>query len=217
MLSLQTQTIVRVLLRLLLLLLCSVSLAVFAAAVDAEEKIAAPHEDFDFPTSPDGKFGFVTSGDEDSRKIELIDRKSGARSLIAEEETGQAYFHVLWAPGSNRFALMTRVGHPIQGVDVYFRTMGTFAKVELPKLPEAKIPEKLKRGKKFPHVASLDWQEAEAWKKDGSLVVRIVTMIDGGDGGSITATRTAEIGFEGAGTAKIIRKSTITYTTEREY
>jgi len=51
---------------------------------------------------------------------------------------------------------MTRLGHPIQGVDVYFRSGETYRKIELPDLPEANIPEKLKRGKKFPHVASLD-------------------------------------------------------------
>jgi len=42
---------------------------------------------------------------------------------------------------------MTRLGHPIQGVDVYFRSGKTFRAIELPKLPEANIPEKLKHGK----------------------------------------------------------------------
>src|SRR5947209_14997661 len=111
-------------------------------------------------------------------------------------------WHALWAPDSKRFALMTRVGHPVQGLDVYFRSGETFRKIELPELPEAEIPKKLKRGKNFPHFANLNWQEAEAWKKDGSLLVTIVTMIDGGDGGSITATRTVVLGFDPAGKAK---------------
>jgi hypothetical protein len=205
------QMIVRLLLRRLLFLLCSVSLAVFAATANAREK---GDDNIDWP-SPDGKFAFVTSGDEYSRKIELIDRKSGTRSPIAEEESGQASFHALWAPDSNRFALMTRVGHPIQGVDVYFRTGETFEKVALPELPAADVPEKLKQGKKFPHFAGLNWQAAEKWHKDGSLVVTIVTMVDGGDGGSITATRTVEIGFDSAGHAKIT-KSSIKYMADRQ-
>jgi hypothetical protein len=81
-------------------------------------------------------------------------------------------------------------------------------------LPEADIPEKLRHGKKFPHVASLNWQEAKAWNKDGSLVVTIDTMIDGA-GSSITATRTVVLGFDRAGKASIV-KSTIKYATERD-
>jgi hypothetical protein len=133
---------------------------------------------------------------------------------IGEEDSSQAYWHPLWAPDSNRFALMTRLGHPIQTVDVYFRNSETFRKIELPELPAANIPEKLKRGKKFPHVASLNWQEAKAWNKDGSLVVTIDTMIDGA-GSSITATRTVVLGFDRAGKASIV-KSTIKYATERD-
>ena len=109
---------------------------------------------------------------------------------------------------------MTRSGHPIQGVDVYFRTAETFQKVDLPDLPEANIPERLKHGKKFPHVANLNWQEAKEWKKDGSLVVTIDTMIDG-EGRSITATRTVVLGFDQAGKARIV-KSTIKYKTETD-
>ncbi len=109
---------------------------------------------------------------------------------------------------------MTRLGHPVQGVDVYSRRGETFRKIELHDLPAANIPEKLKHGKKFPHVANLNWQEAKEWKKDGSLVVSIDTMIDG-DGGSITATRTVVLGFDRAGRARIVR-STIKYETETD-
>lgn len=82
-------------------------------------------------------------------------------------------------------------------------------------MPEANIPEKLKHGKKFPHYANMNWQEAEKWMKDGSLVVTIDTMIDGGDGGSINATRTVVLSFDRAGKARIV-KSTIKYETEKD-
>ena len=118
---------------------------------------------------------------------------------------------MLWAPDSQRFALMTRLGHPIQGVDVYSRSGETFRKIELPDLPQANIPERLKHGKKYPHVASLNWQEAEEWRKNGLLVVTITTMIDG-EGSSITATRTIVLGFDRVGKPRIV-KSTIKYET----
>jgi hypothetical protein len=147
--------------------------------------------------------------------MDLIDKKSEKKlQRIAEEDMPGAYWHVLWAPDSNRFALMTRVGHPIQGVDVYFRSGETFRKIDLPDLPEAKIPEKLKHGKKFPHAASLNWQTAKQWNNEGSLVVSIDTMIDG-EGSSITATRTVVLRFDQAGKARIV-KSTIKYETDRD-
>ncbi len=195
------------------LLLGVVGLAAFAATACAQEQIASPKENIDWP-SPDGKFAFLASYGEDLRTIELIDKKSGEKLRIGEEDSSQVYWHPLWAPDSRRFALMTRLGHPIQAVDVYFRSGETFRKIELPDLPEANIPEKLKRGKKFPHVASLNWQEAREWKKDGSLVVTIDTMIDGA-GASILATRTVVLGFDRAGKARVV-KSTIKYETETD-
>ena len=171
------------------------------------------NENPDCPPSPDGKFAFVTNYDSDVHTIDLIDKRSGKKlQRIGEEDSEQAYWHVLWAPDSNRFALMTRLGHPIQGVDVYFRSGETFRKIELPELPEANIPEKLKRGKHYPHVASLNWQTAEEWKKDGSLVVSIDTTIDG-EGSFITATRTVVLGFDRATKGRIL-KSTIKFETE---
>ena len=208
------QTVIR-------LLLCLVSLAACSATVWAQERDALPrasagaggetNEGVDWP-SPDGKFAFLTSYGEDLHTIGLIDKQSRKQlQRIGGEDSSQASWHVLWAPDSQRFALMTRLGHPIQGVDVYFRSGETFRKIELPDLPKAEIPEGLKRGKKYPHVASQNWQEAKAWKKDGSLVVTIDTMIDG-DGSSITATRTVLLGFDRAGKARIV-KSTIKYAT----
>jgi hypothetical protein len=203
------------------LLLCLVSLVASAAAVCAQEPIASPSvfagdtkENIDWP-SPDGKFAFLTAYGEDLHTIDLIDKKSEKKlQRIGEEDSRQTYWHVLWAPDSNRFALMTRLGHPIRGVDVYSRSAETFRKIELPAPPEANIPERLKHGEKFPQFASLNWQEANEWKKDGSLVVTIDTMIDG-EGSSITATRTVVLGFDRAGKARIV-KSTIKYKTETD-
>ena len=185
----------------------------FAAMAWAQEPAPSDGK-IEWP-SPDGKFAFVTSYGEQPHTIDLIDKKSGKKlQRIGEEDSSQASWHLLWAPDSKRFALMTRLGHPIQGVDVYFRDGEAFRKIELPDLPEANIPEKLKHGKKFPHVAGLNWQEATEWKKDGSLVVTIDTMIDG-DGGSITATRTVTLGFAQTGQATVV-KSTIKFKTETD-
>ena len=177
----------------------------------AEESAAA---DVDWP-SPDGRFAFRTSSTDDSRAIDLVARDTGRKlQRIAEEDTSLAAWHVLWMPNSRGFALMTRLGHPIQGVDVYFRSGDTFRKAGLPDLPEASIPEDMTRGRKLPHVANLNWQEATKWEEDGSLVVTVDTMIDG-DGGSVTASRTVVLRFDRAGNATIV-KSTIKYESENE-
>jgi hypothetical protein len=192
------------------LLLCLVFLAAVAAPGRAEDATAAPLTNIDWP-SPDGKFAFRTSYGEDLQAIDLADKTSGkALQRIDEEDSSQASWHVLWA-ADYRFALMTRLGHPIQGVDIYFRSGETFQKIDLPDLPSADIPEKLKRGKNFPHVANDNWQEAKEWKKDGSLVVTIETMIDG-DSGSIDATRTVTLRFDPSGRA-MIGTSAIRYKT----
>ena len=205
------------------LLLALVILIAFAGRICAQETVASPtpaagkeEEKESESPSPDGKFAFLTDYAGDLHTIDLIDAKSKKVVLrVGEEDSEMVHYSVLWAPDSKRFALMTRYGHPIQGIDVFFRSGDRFHKIKLPKLPEAKIPERLKRGKSFPHVAGLDWTTAEAWKKDGSLVVSIVTMIDGGDGGSITATRTVVLGFDRAGKATIL-KSTIKFETEAD-
>jgi len=172
-------------------------------------------KEVDLP-SPDGKFAFLIGRGEYLQTIDLIDKKSEkVLQHVADEDSSVASFNVLWAPDSKRFALMTRLGHPIQGVTVYAKSDDTFHEIKLPELPEAKIPERLKHGKKFPHVAGLNWQEAKEWEPDGSLVVTIDTMIDGGDDGSLSATRTVVLGFDKSGKARIV-KSTIKYAAEKD-
>jgi hypothetical protein len=200
-----------------LILLCSYaalpSFLALTGAFAAENSNAKVKVDW---PSPDGKFAFRTSYAEYLRTIDLIDNKSGKKlQQIDQVDMSSVYYDVLWAPDSQRFALMTRVGHPNQGVDVYFRSGGEFRKIELAdQLPKADIPDKLRRGKEFPHVASNNWQQAEAWNKDGSLVVTIDTTIDGA-GSSIEAKRTVALTFDRAGKVKIL-KSSIKYETEND-
>jgi hypothetical protein len=197
--------------------LCFLSLGAFTATVYAQQPVESPNENIDWP-SPDGTFAFITSYGEDLHSIDLIDKKSGRKlQRIAELDSSMASWHVLWGPHSNRFALMTRVGHPIQGVDIYLENGDTFRKIQL-HLPEADIPERLRHGRNFSHFANLNWQEATEWRRDGSLLVTITTMVDGevgGEGGSITATRTVVLGFDRVGKPKIV-KSTIRYETDKD-
>ena len=199
-----------------------VILAALVYPVRAQETTASPtpsvgHEEEEVESpSPDGKFAFLTNYESDLHTIDLIDAKSKkVVQRVGEEDSEMVNYGVSWAPDSKRFALMTRYGHPVQGIDVFSRSGERFRKIKLPALPEANIPDKLKHGKKFPHVASLNWAEAETWNKDGALVVTITTMIDGGDGGSITATRTVVLGFDRANKATIL-KSTIKFETEEQ-
>lgn len=169
------------------------------------------------PASPDGKFAFVVDYDSsETRTIDLIDKASKkVLQRIAEEYISSTSYRVLWADDSSRFALMTRMGHPNQGVDVFFRNGKKFRKIKLPQLPTADIPAKMKQGKSFRHVASNNWEEAESWNKDGSLDVSITNSIDGGDSGSITATRSLKLTFDKSGNVKIT-KNTIKYETSDE-
>ncbi len=140
------------------LFLCMIGLVVFAAPTHAQTPFASPTAEIEWP-SPNGKFAFVTLR-RGPDSIDLIDKQSGTKlQRLDEQDSSLVSWHVLWAPDSNRFALMTRSGHPIQTIDVYSRSGETFRQIELPDLPEAEIPEKLKNGKKFPHFANLNWQE----------------------------------------------------------
>ena len=86
---------------------------------------------------------------------------------------------------------------------VFVRNGSTFREIKLPELL-ADIPEKVKEGKSFPHVAELNLQSAKRWQQDGSLVVEIENMIDGNEG-SITATRTVVLGFDRSDKAKVLK------------
>jgi hypothetical protein len=92
------------------------------------------------------------------------------------------------------------------------RESSTFREIKVPELV-ADIPEKVEGGKSFPHVAESNSESATRWQKDGFLVVKIETVIDGNEG-SITATRTVVLGFDRSDEAKI-KKSSIKFVTEK--
>jgi tetratricopeptide (TPR) repeat protein len=172
--------------------------------------------------SPDGQFAFRYTGESDSDKktyYNLITNASGKVLLsVAESDpdlgpSARFNMEVLWRPDSKAFALTATLWKRGSSVSVYAREGSTFREIKLPELV-AVIPEKLKRGKSFPHVAELNSQSAKRWQKDGSLVLDIENMVDGNDG-SITARRTVVLGLDRPGKVRVL-KSTIKYETETD-
>jgi len=184
----------------------------------SEEAIEAP--------SPDGKFAFRytkdsrSNSESDSAKqtYDLIDKRSGkVLTSVAESDpdlgpSARFNMHVLWRPDSAAFALTATLWKRGSSVTVYVRDGSTFREIKIPELV-ADIPEKVKGGKSFPHVAELNSQSATRWQKDGSLVVEIENVVDGNEG-SITATRTMVLGFDRTDEAKVL-KSTIKFAVEK--
>lgn len=118
---------------------------------------------------------------------------------------------VLWRPDSKAFALTAYLMKRGASLFVFIRDGSTFREVNLPIL-SAEIPPSAKKGKEFPHVSELDSNTVKGWKKDGSLLVEIETIVDG-EGGTLTANRTVVLGFTNSAKAKIL-KSTIKFATE---
>src|SRR6516165_5050242 len=171
-------------------------------------------------SSPDGQFAFRYTGESDSEKqtYDLIDKQSGKVLMsVAESDpdlgpSARFNMQVLWRPDSAAFALTATLWKRGSSVTVYVRDGSTFHEIKIPELV-ADIPEKVKGGKSFPHVAELNSQSATRWQKDGSLVVEIENMVDGNEG-SITATRTVVLGFDRTDEAKVL-KSTIKFAVEK--
>ena len=171
--------------------------------------------------SPDGKFAFRYTRDSNSetQRYDLIEKQSGKllRS-VAESDPDPApsarfNMDVLWKPDSKAFALTATLWKRGRHVAVYMRDGSTFREIKLPTLV-ADIPDKIKAGKSFPHIAELNSQSATGWQRDGSLIVEIENMVDGEDG-SITATRTVMLGFDRSDKAKVL-KSTIKFETSHD-
>jgi hypothetical protein len=177
--------------------------------------------------SPDGQFAFRhtrESGSETDSEMQpkqtydLIEKQSGkVLKTVAESDpdmgpSARFNMNVLWRPDSKAFALTAMLWKRGSQVAVYMRDGSTFREIKLPELV-ADIPEKVKGGKSFPHVAELNSQSATRWQEDGSLVVEIENMIDGNNG-SITATRTVVLGFDRSDKARIVR-STIEFAVEK--
>ena len=170
-------------------------------------------KEIDF-ASPDGKFAFLIGHGEDQQRIDLIDKKTEkVLQHIDDLDMGSVSYRVLWAPDSKRFALMTRAGHPNQDVMVFLLKGDKFQNSKIPELT-ADIPAKIKAGKEHPHVAANNWQEAEKWNKDGSLLLTIDNTIDGA-GHTASAKRTVLLGFDKSNKAKIL-KSTVKYESKND-
>jgi hypothetical protein len=198
--------------------------ATIVYTVSAEEPTASPipsvsdtqddtTKEADFP-SPDGKFAFLIGHGEYQQTIDLIDKKTEkVLQHIADDDMSSVSYKVLWAPDSKRFALMTRAGHPNQDVMVYLLKGDKFREIKIPDLT-VEIPARIRAGKQHPHVATNNWQEAEKWNKDGSLLITIDNTIDGA-GHTASATRTVLLGFDKSGKPRIL-KSTVKYESSND-
>jgi hypothetical protein len=170
-------------------------------------------KEIDF-ASPDGKFAFLLGHGNDDQTIDLIDKKTKkVVQHIDDQDLSSTNYQVLWAPDSKRFALMTRMGHPNQDVRVYFQKDSKFQEIKIPELT-VEIPAKIRAGKTHPHVATNNWQTAEKWNKDGSLVVTIDNTIDGA-GHTASAIRTVVLGFDKSSKGKIL-KSAVKYESTND-
>jgi hypothetical protein len=170
-----------------------------------------------FP-SPDGKFAFRydknESGeetDEEAEVFNLIDPRSGKVLLRVTESdpdlgpSGRFEMKVLWKPDSKAFAVTGTFTRRGSTVLVFVREGTEFRAVELPEL-EVEITEQAKQGKTFVKTTWINSQTAKRWQKDGSLVVDIETVEEGGYG-SIRATRTVVLGFDKTDKARILQSS----------
>jgi hypothetical protein len=95
---------------------------------------------------------------------------------------------------------------------VYERNDKGFHELKMPELLAA-IPGKLTKGKSCNHVVTNHSQSATDWKKNGSLVVEIVNVVDGGEM-SVGARRTVELTPDKSGKFKIASSST-KYSVEK--
>jgi len=199
--------------------LASAILAAFTLPVCCEEIEKEAQSTSDSP-SPDGQFAFRYTGrsDSDGKTYDLINSATGKVLMsVAESDpdlgpSARFDMKVLWKPDSKAFSLTATLWKRGSFVAVFVRRGSTFDKIQLPEMV-ADIPEKVKRGKDFPHVVELNSQSAKQWQQDGSLVVEIENIVDGNNG-SITATRTAVLGFNRSDKAHIL-ESRIKFVTAK--
>ena len=203
--------------KILIPVLALVTLSVLRAE-DTEEKAK---KGIQFP-SPDGGYAFRygKNSEKDTETYVLIEkasRKVLTKVAESEEDPGPSLRFVmekvLWRPDSKAFAVIAFLWKRGTSLIVFARDGSIFREIELPEL-SIEIPDTEKKGKDFPHIVELDSAKAKRWQKDGSLVVEIETIQDGGDdGATITANRTVVLGFDHSAKAKII-KSTVKFAIE---
>lgn len=205
------------------IILIALLMLVTPHALRGEEMEDTPKNEIQFP-SPDGKFAFRygKNSKNDTETYLLIEKASGRvvkKVAESEEDAGPSMRFtmekVLWRPDSKAFAVTAFLWKRGTSLIVFARDGSTFREIELPELL-IEIPEQEKKGKDFPHIVELDSAKAKRWQKDGSLVVEIETIQDGGgDGSTITANRTVVLGFDHSAKAKIL-KSTTKFATEKQ-
>jgi hypothetical protein len=192
--------------------------------VRAEETDDKPKKKIEFP-SPDGKFAFRYSGSKAEGEVQTYDlidkasRKVVTKVAESDPDGGPSMRFtmekVLWRADSKAFAVAAFLWKRATSLIVFVRDGSTFREIELPDL-SIDIPKDAMKGKDFPHIVELDSATAKRWQKDGSLVVEIETIQDGGaDGSTLTANRTVVLGFDHSGKAKIL-KSTVKFATEKD-
>jgi hypothetical protein len=190
----------------------------------AQETDETPKKTIEFP-SPDGRFAFRYSGGKSEDEvqtynlIEKASRKVVTKIAESDPDAGPSMRFtmekVLWRPDSKAFAVTAFLWKRGTSLIVFERDGSAFREIELPDL-SIEMPEKAKKGKDFPHIVELDSAKAKRWQKDGSLLVEIETIQDGGgDGATITANRTVVLGFDHSAKAKIL-KSTVRFATEKQ-
>jgi hypothetical protein len=165
--------------------------------------------------SPDGRYAlrYTPESGERPQRYDLIRRQP--RQVLAKVMQGEvdagpsARFNmkVLWRRDSRAFAATGMLWKRGSYVIVYVRNGTAFREVKLPEL-EAPIPDRITAGKEYPHIVELNSQTAERWQKNGSLVVKIENMQDGGGAGSVKATRTVVLSFARAGRARVVSSRT---------
>lgn len=184
-------------------------LAAFSCALCAQETGGETEKTVESP-SPDGRFAFLsTNKPEEQRTFDLI-KKKGKKVLLrvaqSDEDSNELATEVLWSPDSKRFVLtVTYHNKRLNDLSLYSRAGNTFREVKLSDLPEATLPEKLGSDKDhFWHINVIDWKTPVRWLKDGSLVVKIETTMDGNNNYA-TAIRTVVLGFGRSGPAKVLK------------
>jgi hypothetical protein len=190
----------------------------------AAETEEAPKKTIEF-ASPDGRYAFRYSGDKSEDEVQTYDlidkasRKVVTKVAESDPDGGPSMRFtmekVLWRADSKAFAVTAFLWKRGTSLIVFERDGSAFREIELPDLA-IEIPEKAMKGKDFPHIVELDSAKAKRWQTDGSLVVEIETIQDGGgDGSTITANRTVVLAFDHSAKAKIL-KSTVKFAIENQ-
>lgn len=164
--------------------------------------------------SPNGRYAFryLPETAEDPQRYQLIRRsphKVLATVLESDVDPGpSARFSLepLWRRDSGAVALTAQLWKRGTFVEVYVRNGTGFRAVKLPDL-EAPIPDRLKGGGVYPRIVALNSQTAVRWQRNGSLVVKIENIRDGGEG-TVKATRTVVLSFSRTGKAHIVYSRT---------